>query len=159
MNNDRAYIKQFGKTAHRARKTQKTEIYTKDKKHMGTVLSFWSSYQTIYKYRGIITHNGQVYAKEYYSFDEAEKWLDEQYYILNQHTKFGDWLNATLNELQITQTQMGVDLDLSRATINRWIQGHKLPDLVNFIKLARYVASQKDVDVDALLIDMCTQIQ
>lgn len=157
--NWRQFIREHGKTAHRQKTTKSSKVYTVNGSPIGDVVAYWDSHQTMYKYRGIIQYRGEVHSSEYYSFEDAERYVTNQYYNLTQFSKFGDWLHSKSNEINMTQIQIGVYLGCSRVTVNRWINGQVLPDIVNFINLAKMITTKTNDEVDNVLIEMSHQIQ
>jgi len=157
--NWRQFMREYGKTAHREKTTKSSKVYTVDGLHIGDVVAYWDSMQTMYKYRGIITHRGEVHSKEYYDFEQAERYVHHLYYTFTQYSKFGDWLNNKLIKIDMTMMQTGLFLGTPQKTIEKWIGGQELPDIQRFVNLARMICAKSGQSFEDVLTEMSYQIQ
>ena len=157
--NERSYIKHFGREANTARKPQLDKIIH-DEKIIGQVETMWSPLGQFWIYTGRIfnTEMGESHTLDHDTFEDAYQWVQSRHLEYRRHESFAVYLEYMLSDMSISKTHLAHHLKVSRQTIHDWLNGEYLPDVPNFINLARFYSAWTLVDINTLLVDMSESI-
>jgi|9_EtaG_2_1085328.scaffolds.fasta_scaffold03564_7 DNA-binding XRE family transcriptional regulator len=165
--NERSYIKQFGRVAMSSRKPQYDEVQCGDEV-IGQIETQWSELGSCWIFTGVVFHevvyeNAPNYLAasrlDHNTWDDAHKWIEFKRLELNRHESFGAYVVYMLSDMSMSKTQLGHHLKVSRQSIYDWINNKSLPDVPNYLALARLYAKWMSQDINTTLVDMSESIQ
>lgn len=155
--NERSYIKNFGRVANTARQSQTDQIHDGDEV-IGSIETNWSQLGYCWIFKGISTNGDLVSSLDHETFEDAQQWIRSQSKYNHRHDSFGAYITYILDDLQLSKTQLGHMLGVSRQTIHDWINNKYLPDVPHFVMLARKISNMTSSNVNLILLDMSDSI-
>lgn len=155
--NERSYIKQFGRVANRDHKPQLDQIHDGDEV-IGQIETIWSELGSCWIFTGVVFNSEGAFRLDHDTWMDAHKWIDTKRLEYNRHKSFGAYLEFMLSDMSMTKTKLGELVGVSRQSIHDWINDEYLPDVPNFIKLARLYSKWSSCDVNTILLDMSESI-
>jgi DNA-binding XRE family transcriptional regulator len=124
-------------------------------RNIGAVSTYWDSYQTCWKSKGVIEWNNEVYSSEFYSDLAAENWVIQKYdEFQGRGDQFGQWFSKQITRYDLTQAKMGDYLKVSRVTISNWCNNNGIPDSRNLFKIARIVSDISGRELSQVLLEI-----
>ena len=156
--NERSYIKQFGRVAMSSRQPQLDQIKHEDEV-IGQIETHWSELEPHWVFTGVVFHNETASRLDHVTWDQAHKWIEFKRLEYNRHESFGAYVVYMLSDMSMSKTQLGHHLKVSRQSIYEWINNKSLPDVPNYLALARLYAKWMSQDINTTLVDMSESIQ
>jgi len=156
--NERSYIKQFGRVAMSSRQPQYDEVQCGDEV-IGQIETIWSELGSCWIYTGVVFHDDTASRLDHETWEDAHKWIEFKRLELNRHESFGAYVVYMLSDMSMSKTQLGHHLKVSRQSIYEWINNKSLPDVPNYLALARLYAKWMSQDINTTLVDMSESIQ
>lgn len=160
--NERSYIKQFGRVAHRNHKPQLNDITipTLDPlvNNEGIIKTHWSELESCWIYTAEVFHGDTSSKLNHETWEDAHKWIEAKGLEYNRHTSFGAYVVYMLSDMSMSKTQLGYHLKVSRQSIYEWINDESYPSVPNYLALARLYAKWMSQDINTTLVDMSESI-
>lgn len=155
--NERSYIKQFGRVAMSSHQPQLDQIHDK---HLviGQIETQWNELGSCWIFTGVTFHNDTASRLDHETWMDAHKWIEFKRLEYNRHESFGAYVVYMLTDMSMSKTQLGQYIKVSRQSIHQWINNESLPDVPNFIKMARLYSKWMSQDVNTTLLDMSESI-
>jgi len=161
--NERSYIKQFGRVAMSSRQPQLDEVQDDTGYGIGQIETNWSELGSCWIFTGVVFHGEEVdfvaSRLDHNTWEDALKWIELKGLEYNRHRSFGAYVVYMLSDMSMSKTQLGHHIKVSRQSIYDWINNKSLPDVPNYLALARLYAKWMSQDINTTLVDMSESIQ
>lgn len=155
--NERSYIKQFGRVANSTHQPQLNEVRVNDEV-IGQVETAWNELGSFWVFTGVIFTKEGAMRLDHETFDTAHQWVETKHLEFRRHNSFGVYLEYMLKDMSMSKTQLAHHINVSRQTIHDYLNDSYPPSAVNFIKMARVYAKWSSSDVNTILLDMSDSI-
>ena len=155
--NERSYIKNYGRAANRLHKSQLEQI-TIEGDVIGEIHIKWDIENGDWSFVAKYFVNGGYDQLSFDSMTAAEQWIHWRKLERHRHDSFGAYLEYVMSEYDWNKSQLARYLNVTRQSIHGWINNHSLPSVDTFIKLARLMAQVEQSDINTILVDMSESI-
>lgn len=146
----RDYIKNWGRTQERVKRTKSFECYFSGL-HIGRVTVQWSEDRQDWVWMSVMNFDTATRHNTCMSQSEATDWVTKSYLTTIKCMGFGRWLKIMCKRQQWTQAGLAERIGVSRVTVNHWISGRRLTYPVHYNHIASLFAESEQMSVSDLL--------
>lgn len=146
----RDYIKNWGRTQERVKRTKSFECYFSGF-HIGRVQVQWSENLQDWVWLASMNFGNAPQQKTCMSYTESTDYVTKQYLTTLRCMTFGEWIKCMCKRQRWTQAGLAERVGVSRVTVNHWISGRRQTGYGQYNHIASIFAEAEQMSVSDLL--------